>query len=164
MADVIIIMGSRSDLDKIAPCGEILDRLGITWKATVSSAHRSPERTAEIVAAEEAAGAKIFVCAAGMAAHLAGAVAARTVLPVVGVPIASQTLNGLDALLSTAQMPPGVPVACMSLDKAGAKNAAWLAAEILALADGALREKLLAERRKAREEVERAALEVERGV
>lgn len=153
-------MGSSSDADKIAPCAEILRELGVEYRITVSSAHRSPERTQRLVAELEAEGAQVFVCAAGMAAHLAGAVAARTVRPVIGVPLSGSALAGLDALLSTVQMPAGFPVAAMALDKAGAKNAAWLAAQILALSDPELGEKIIAARLKGAEEIEAAATEL----
>ena len=138
MASVVILMGSISDEEKVAPCAEILGRLGIDFYLTVTSAHRTPERTARIVAEQEKAGAKVFICAAGMAAHLAGAVAAKTVRPVIGIPISGTAFGGMDALLSTVQMPPGFPVATVACDKAGARNAAWMAAQILALSDEAL--------------------------
>lgn len=129
---------------------------------TVSSAHRTPERTEALVAQEEAAGARVFICAAGMAAHLAGSVAARTLRPVIGIPVTGSALGGMDALLSTVQMPPGFPVATMALDKAGARNAAWLAAQILALEDAALADRLAAARRKMREAVISAGEEMRR--
>ncbi|MCR5813596.1 MAG: 5-(carboxyamino)imidazole ribonucleotide mutase [Desulfovibrio sp.] len=160
MADVAILMGSASDEEKVAPCMEILQRLGISFSVTVSSAHRTAERTAAIVREQEAAGCKVFLCAAGMAAHLAGAVAARTTKPVLGIPISGQALAGLDALLSTVQMPPGFPVATLALDKAGARNAAWLAAEILALHDDALSEKICQARRAMQDDVEEQAKKI----
>lgn len=165
MADVVIIMGSASDREKVFPCREILKGLDISCGMFISSAHRTPERTAEIVARAEKDGAKVFICAAGMAAHLAGAVAARTILPVIGVPLAASALNGLDALFSTVQMPPGYPVATMSLDSAGARNAAWLAAQILALADDGLAARLAAARARMADDVKAAsaALEQETG-
>lgn len=135
----------------------MLAEFGISWEATVSSAHRSAERTRRIVKEAEEKGTKVFICAAGMAAHLAGAVAAQTLLPVIGVPVSSGNLAGMDALFSTVQMPGGFPVATMSLDKAGAKNAAWLAAEILALGDDILRQKMIEAREKMKKEVEDAA-------
>jgi phosphoribosylaminoimidazole carboxylase PurE protein len=110
----------------------------------VSSAHRTPERTRDLVAAAEASGVGVFICAAGMAAHLAGVVAAETTRPVIGVPVDASPMGGLDALLSTVQMPPGVPVATMAVGKAGARNAAILACQILALADPALAARLAA--------------------
>lgn len=162
MAHVVIIMGSQSDEPTIAPCAETLRELGVPFVMTVSSAHRTPERTEALVAEEEAAGARVFICAAGMAAHLAGAVAARTLRPVIGIPVSGSSLGGMDALLSTVQMPPGFPVATVALDKAGARNAAWLAAQILALEDTALAERLAGARRKMREAVARAGDELRR--
>ncbi len=162
MAHVVIIMGSQSDEPTIAPCAEILRELGVPFVMTVSSAHRTPERTEALVAQEEAAGARVFICAAGMAAHLAGSVAARTLRPVIGIPVTGSALGGMDALLSPVQMPPGFPVATMALDKAGARNAAWLAAQILALEDAALADRLAAARRKMREAVISAGEEMRR--
>lgn len=106
MATVVILMGSKSDEEKVVPCAEILKKLGVDYFLTVSSAHRTPERTEQIIREQEACGAKIFICAAGMAAHLAGAVAARTTCPVIGIPISGTAFGGMDALLSTVQMPP----------------------------------------------------------
>lgn len=130
MAHVVILMGSKSDEEKVSPCVDVLKSLGIDYVFTVSSAHRTPERTEVLVRDEEAKGARVFICAAGMAAHLAGAVAARTSRPVIGIPVSGGSLAGMDALFSTVQMPPGFPVATVALDKAGARNAAWLAAQI----------------------------------
>ncbi len=152
MAHVVILMGSKSDEEKVSPCVDVLKSLGIEYVFTVSSAHRTPERTEALVRDEEARGAGVFICAAGMAAHLAGAVAARTSRPVIGIPV--------DALFSTVQMPPGFPVATVALDKAGARNAAWLAAQILAVADPVLREKIEAARAKMRADVEKAGEEI----
>ncbi|MBQ3059377.1 MAG: 5-(carboxyamino)imidazole ribonucleotide mutase [Desulfovibrio sp.] len=160
MADVVIMMGSKSDEEKVFPCVEVLKSLGISYIFTVSSAHRTPERTEAIVREEESCGAKVFICAAGMAAHLAGAVAARTSRPVIGIPVSGSSLGGMDALLATVQMPPGFPVATVALDKAGARNAAWLAAQILALADRDLYARLEAARAKMRTDVEKAGAEI----
>jgi 5-(carboxyamino)imidazole ribonucleotide mutase len=121
-------------------CTRRLEDLGIDYELGVRSAHRNPEDVAEYVASAPERGIKVFICAAGMAAHLAGAVAARTNLPVIGIPIAAGTLGGFDALLATAQMPSGVPVATVAVN--GAANAAVLAAQILALSDAELAEKL----------------------
>lgn len=162
MAHVVIIMGSQSDEPVVAPCAEVLRDLGVPFVMTVSSAHRTPERTEALVAQEEADGARVFICAAGMAAHLAGAVAARTLRPVIGIPVTGSALGGMDALLSTVQMPPGFPVATVALDKAGARNAAWLAAQILALEDAALAAGLAAARGKLREAVISAGDEMRR--
>ena len=123
-AKVAVFIGSASDEATVAPCADILKKLGIPFRFTVTSAHRTPERTAELVDSLEAAGCEVFICAAGMAAHLAGAVAARTMKPVIGIPVAASPLGGMDALLATVQMPPGFPVATVALDKAGARNAA----------------------------------------
>ena len=142
MASVVILMGSNSDEEKVAPCAEILGRLGIDFYLTVTSAHRTPDHAAEYAKNAESRGLKVLIAGAGMAAHLAGALAAQTTLPVIGVPLNASSLGGLDALLSTAQMPPGVPVATMGIGAPGAKNAAVLAARILALADDKLRERL----------------------
>ena len=139
-AKVAVFIGSASDEATVAPCADILKKLGIPFRFTVTSAHRTPERTAELVDSLEAAGCEVFICAAGMAAHLAGAVAARTMKPVIGIPVAASPLGGMDALLATVQMPSGIPVATVALG--GAKNAAVLAAEILAVSDDALAAKL----------------------
>lgn len=162
MPEVLLIMGSASDAEKTLPCVEVLKSLGVDCAATVSSAHRTPERTERLVREAEASGVRVFICAAGMAAHLAGAVAARTVCPVIGIPISSGALAGMDALYSTVQMPPGFPVATVALDRAGAKNAAWLAAQILALNDRDLRARLEKAREKMREDVEESAIQVEK--
>lgn len=157
MAKVLIIAGSASDLEKLESCGIVLDELGISWALTISSAHRTPERTIRIIREAEADGTQIFICAAGMAAHLAGMVAAHTLKPVLGIPLSGSSLAGLDALLSTVQMPSGFPVATLALDKAGAANAAWLAARILALTDAELANNLFQAKRKMEEKVEEAA-------
>lgn len=162
MAEVVIIMGSRSDEERVAPCAEVLASLGIKFSLAVSSAHRTPQRTEELIAQAEANGARVFICAAGMAAHLAGAVAARTICPVIGIPISQGPLAGMDALFSTVQMPPGFPVATVALDKAGARNAAWLAAQILALTDIELAGKIRAARASMREDVAKASDELQK--
>lgn len=161
MTKVAVFMGSASDEDLMKPCAEVLAKLGIPYTFTVTSAHRTPERTERLVAELEAQGCQVFICAAGMAAHLAGAVAARTTKPVLGVPLAASPLSGMDALLATVQMPPGFPVGTLALDKAGAKNAAWLAAQILALSDPALGQRLKDERAGFIGAVEKAAAKVE---
>lgn len=162
MTKVAVFMGSASDENLMKPCAEILDSLGIPYLFTVSSAHRTPERTEALVSRLEAEGCQVFICAAGMAAHLAGAVAARTTRPVLGVPLAASPLGGMDALLATVQMPPGFPVGTLALDKAGARNAAWLAAQILALSDSGLAKRLKDERAGFIASVEKAAAKVER--
>ncbi len=160
MAQVVILMGSASDEDKVAPCTSILKDLGISWHITISSAHRTPERTERLVREMEAQGAQVFICAAGMAAHLAGAVAARTVKPVIGIPIGGQAFGAMDSLLSTVQMPPGFPVATVAADKAGARNSAWLAAQILALNNPELAGRLAASRAKMQLDIEKAGDEM----
>jgi 5-(carboxyamino)imidazole ribonucleotide mutase len=135
-----ILVGSKSDLPVMEKCNARLDNLGIEYELEVRSAHRTPDAVAEYVASAPERGIKVFICAAGMAAHLAGAVAARTNLPVIGIPIAAGTLGGFDALLATVQMPSGVPVATVAVN--GAANAAVLAAQILALSDPELAQRL----------------------
>ena len=159
MAQVAIFIGSASDEPVIAPCAEVLRKLGVSYRFTVSSAHRTPERTEALVRELEAEGCRVFICAAGMAAHLAGAVAALK--PVIGIPVSGAALGGMDALLSTVQMPPGFPVATVALDKAGARNAAWLAAQILALTDPGLAAALAAEREAFKASVDKAGREIE---
>lgn len=140
--DVVVFIGSESDLEVITDAGRILDDFGVSHRLEVTSAHRSPERTRTLIAEGEKQGAKVFIAVAGKAAHLAGFVAGHTSLPVIGVPVESSGLGGMDALLSTVQMPKGVPVATMGLGKAGAFNAAILAVQILSLGNPALRKKL----------------------
>ena len=135
-----ILVGSESDLPVLEKCTARLTSLGIDFELEVLSAHRNPEGVAGYVASAPGRGIKVFICAAGMAAHLAGAVAARTNLPVIGIPVAAGTLGGFDALLATVQMPSGVPVATVAIN--GAANAAVLAAQILALSDPELAARL----------------------
>ena len=143
---VAILMGSDSDLPVMKAGCEVLKNLGVRYEVRVTSAHRTPEDTRDFILDAEQRGCAVFIAGAGMAAHLAGAVAAHTLKPVIGVPIDSGPLQGFDALLSTVQMPGGVPVATVAIGKAGAKNAGYLAAQMLALADEALHGRLLAER------------------
>ena len=150
-----ILMGSDSDLPIMEEASKILDKFGIGHEVVVSSAHRSPERTRKYVVGASKRGIKILIAGAGAAAHLAGVVAAETTLPVIGVPIGSSALNGLDALLSTTQMPGGVSVAGMAIGKAGAKNAGVLSVQILALNDKTLQKKLLQFKKDQAKEVER---------
>lgn len=157
MPKVVIFMGSISDEEKMRPCSDLLNDLGVDHVFTVSSAHRTPERTAKLVKEYEADGCQVFICAAGLAAHLAGAVAAKTTKPVLGVPLAASPFGGMDAMLATVQMPPGFPVGTVALDKVGAKNAAWLAAQILALQDESLAAKIQEARDGFKESVEKAA-------
>lgn len=161
MPQVGIFIGSISDEETVRPCADVLDKLGVSYKFTVSSAHRTPERTERLVEELEKDGCKVFICAAGMAAHLAGAVAARTIKPVIGIPVTASALGGMDALLATVMMPPGFPVGTVALDKAGARNAAWLAAQILALSDAALAERLRESRAAFVRDVEAAAAKLE---
>lgn len=159
-AKVAVFMGSASDEALVTPCVEVLEKLDIPHFFTITSAHRTPERTAALVADLEANGCEVFICAAGMAAHLAGVTAAATLKPVIGIPLAASPLGGMDALLSTLQMPPGFPVATVALDKAGARNAAWLAARILALSDPSLAERLRQERERMKADVEAAGADL----
>ncbi len=141
---VAILMGSDSDLPVVRHCIETLKEFGVPHEAHVMSAHRSPERTRAFALRAEERGLRVIICAAGGAAHLAGAVSAVTTLPVIGIPVASSPLAGVDALYATVQMPPGIPVATVAIGEGGAKNAAILATQILATSDLALREKLRA--------------------
>lgn len=132
---VSIVMGSKSDYEVVSEAGKILEKFGVKYELIITSAHRSPKRTAEYVAKAEQKGAKLFIAAAGMAAHLAGAIAAHTTKPVLGVPMSGTNLASMDSLFSTVQMPRGIPVATLAIGKAGAVNAAYLAVQILALND-----------------------------
>ena len=133
--DVAILMGSDSDLPVVSEVFKIFDEFGVKYSKSVLSAHRSPHQVIELIKTSESNGCKVFIAAAGMAAHLAGAVAAHSHKPVIGIPIESGGLGGLDALLSTAQMPPGIPVATVAIGKAGAKNSAILAIQMLAISN-----------------------------
>lgn len=154
---VLILMGSDSDAPIMQAAVAVLGELGITCDMTVASAHRSPERVLRLVREAPGRGVKVFIVGAGAAAHLAGVVAAHTTMPVIGVPIDSSALQGLDALLSTVQMPPGVPVATVSIGKPGATNAGVLAAQILAVGDSAVASRLGAYKKRLAEKVEAAA-------
>jgi phosphoribosylamine--glycine ligase len=156
-AQVLILMGSDSDAAIMSAARDALAEFGIASEMTVASAHRSPERVLRLVSEAPGRGVKVFIVGAGAAAHLAGVVAAHTTLPVVGVPIDSSALKGLDALLSTVQMPPGVPVATVAIGKPGATNAGVLAAQMIALADPAIAARLVDYKRKLAEKVEAAA-------
>jgi phosphoribosylaminoimidazole carboxylase PurE protein len=138
-----ILMGSDSDLPKMKKAAEIMRQFGVPFCMTVASAHRTPERVIEIAKRAETEGWKVIIAGAGMAAHLAGFLAAHTVTPIIGVPMDSSTLGGIDSLLSTVQMPGGIPVACMGIGANGAKNAGLFAVEMLACFDGDLRKKLV---------------------
>ena len=143
---VAILMGSDSDLTIVEPAFKILEDFEIPYEVKITSAHRTPLVTTRYVKDAEERGCSVFICAAGMAAHLAGAVAAASLKPIIGIPI-NASLNGLDALLSTVQMPAGIPVATVAIGKAGAKNAAYLAAQILAISETSLLQKLVEERK-----------------
>jgi len=151
---VVVLLGSDSDFEVVQEALEVLKEFGVSFQLEVSSAHRSPERTLRLVRETEAAGAEVYIAVAGKAAHLAGVVAAHTIRPVIGVPVDSAALSGLDALLSTVQMPKGIPVATMGLGKMGGTNAALLAVEILSLGDPGLKDKLLAYRARMAARVE----------
>jgi len=154
---VLILMGSDSDAPIMQAAVDTLRELEVPCEMTVASAHRSPARVTRLVAEAPGRGVKAFIVGAGAAAHLAGVVAAHTTMPVIGVPIDSSALKGLDALLSTVQMPPGVPVATVSIGRPGAINAGVLAAQILAVGDPAIAQRLAAYKRKLAEKVEAAA-------
>ena len=157
---VMVFLGSESDFDAVEDGLALLKDFGVPFGLEVTSAHRSPERTLRLVKSAEAGGVEIFIAVAGKAAHLAGVVASQTVKPVIGVPVESEALAGLDALLSTVQMPKGIPVATMALGRHGGSNAALLVVEILALNDEALRSKLVAYRAKMADKVEAASLKI----
>jgi phosphoribosylaminoimidazole carboxylase PurE protein len=159
---VAIVMGSDSDVPVMAEAGRMLDQFGVAYELRVMSAHRTPDRCRQFAGRAAGRGIRAVICGAGKAAHLAGFVAAHTTLPVIGVPL-DAGLNGLDALLSTAQMPAGVPVACMGIGKAGAVNAGVLAVSILALGDKALGQKLAAYRRKMASDVAKKDRGIGRG-
>lgn len=146
MKQVLIISASESDLSIMNDAGKILEEFGVEYEMTISSAHRSPERTVELVKKFQKNGGKVIIAGAGLAAHLAGAVAAHFPLPVIGVPLKSGALEGVDALLSTMQMPPGVPVATVAIN--GAKNAGILTVQILATSNKNLEEKLMEYKKK----------------
>jgi 5-(carboxyamino)imidazole ribonucleotide mutase len=139
---VSIIIGSKSDYEVMLECSKVLDKFGVLHELVISSAHRSPERTHAYVKEAEEKGARVFIAAAGMAAHLAGAIAALTIKPVIGVPMKGGAMDGMDAMLSTVQMPSGMPVATVAMGKAGATNSAYLAMQVLALEDDDLKIKL----------------------
>ncbi|MEJ5299882.1 MAG: 5-(carboxyamino)imidazole ribonucleotide mutase [Thermodesulforhabdaceae bacterium] len=150
---VAVLMGSDSDMKVMEGALEVLRSFEVPYEVKVLSAHRAPEEVANFAKTADSRGIKVIIAGAGWAAHLAGAIAANTVLPVIGVPIDSSPLHGWDALLSTVQMPPGVPVATVSIGKGGAKNAAFLAVEILALWDERLKNRLVAYRAETREAI-----------
>ena len=146
MAWVAVLMGSETDWPTMQACTEVLDALAIRFEVRVTSAHRTPAATAQYVEDAASRDCRVFICAAGLAAHLAGAVAAHTTRPVIGVPMHGGPLNGADALLSTVMMPGGVPVATVAVGKAGARNAGYLAAQMLAIADADLAARIAIDR------------------
>jgi phosphoribosylaminoimidazole carboxylase PurE protein len=142
MKKISILMGSQSDLETVSEAVNVLKEFKVDFDLKVLSAHRTPKEVAQYVKSAPKQGTKVFIAAAGMSAALAGVVAAHTTLPVIGIPIETKNLKGLDSLLSTVQMPPGIPVACMAIGRAGAKNAALLALEILGVSDSKISVKL----------------------
>jgi len=161
MKFVSIIIGSKSDYSVMKECAETLEKFGVPYELIISSAHRSPERTKNYIKEAEEKGAQVFIAAAGMAAHLAGAVASATTKPVIGVPMASGELRGEDALLSTVMMPSGMPVGTVAIGKAGAVNSAYMAIQILALDDDELKIKLQEDRISKAKKVELDSSSVE---
>ncbi len=147
-----ILMGSDSDLPVMEKAAEVLTQLGVAWEMDISSAHRMPEKTAEYARSARERGLEVLICGAGMAAHLAGVVASHTTLPVIGVPLKSGAMTGVDALYATVQMPPGIPVATVAVD--GGKNAGYLAASILSIKRPELADRLEQFREATRQELE----------
>lgn len=158
-----IVMGSDSDLPVMEEAEEILSQFQVPFEVTLSSAHRSPTRTIRYAKSAEERGLEVIIVGAGAAAHLAGVIASKTILPVIGIPIDSSPLKGIDSLLSTVQMPGGVPVATMAIGRAGAKNAAILAVQILALKSPQLKEALKAYKKRLEKEVEEKAEGIQKG-
>ena len=152
--DILILMGSDSDWEVMSEAATLLERFGVNHDARVSSAHRTPDRTLQIVREAEKRGCKVIIAGAGAAAHLAGVVAGHTLLPVIGIPLNATSLQGIDALLATVQMPAGIPVASMAIGKAGATNAALFALQILASSSPEIARQLADYRRKMAQEVE----------
>ncbi|MBI5188053.1 MAG: 5-(carboxyamino)imidazole ribonucleotide mutase [Nitrospirae bacterium] len=159
---VLIVMGSDSDLSIMKEAGEILKEFDIPFEMTIASAHRTPEHAMRLASEAEKKGIDVIIAGAGMAAHLAGLLASHTTIPVIGVPIDSSSLKGLDSLLSIVQMPPGVPVATMAIGKAGAKNAAILSAQIIGRKNPEVAKKLKDYKKKLAEEVEKKAKALKR--
>ena len=162
MEFISIIIGSKSDYNVMKACADTFETFSVPYEIIISSAHRSPERTKNYIKEAEAKGAQAFIAAAGMAAHLAGALAAATVKPVIGVPMSGSELSGVDALYSTVQMPAGMPVATVAIGKAGAINSAYLAMQILALKNEELSIKLTEDRVAKAKKVEMDSLEIEK--
>lgn len=160
MSEIAVVMGSKSDLPNLKGAFDVFDKFGISYTVRVISAHRTPIEAAEFAETASEKGIKVIICAAGMAAHLGGVIAAHTTLPVIGVPQACEPFNGLDALLATVQMPPGIPVATVTVGKSGGKNSALFAASILALGNQAIAEKLKEFRQEQSDNVRAADAEV----
>lgn len=161
MKFVSVVLGSRSDYEPMKECIETLKKFNITYELLISSTHRSPERTLQYIKEAEAKGVQLYIAAAGMAAHLAGTIAAYSPKPVIAVPMNKGPLNGQDALLSMVMMPAGIPVGTVSIGEAGAVNAAYLAVQILALSDDELKVKLLEDRISKAKKVELDSSEIE---
>jgi len=161
MKFVSIIMGSKSDFEVMKSCSDTFEAFGVSYEMIISSAHRSPERTTKYIQDAEQKGAQCFIAAAGMAAHLAGVLSSKTVKPIIGVPMSASALSGIDALLSTVQMPAGMPVATVAIGKAGAINSAYLAMQILALGNEELSVKLKEDRIAKAKKVEMDSMEIE---
>jgi len=160
MAKISIIMGSQSDLETVQEAINILKEFKASFAVKVLSAHRTPKELAEYIERAPKRQTKVFIAAAGGAAALAGVVASLTTLPVIGIPIETKSLKGLDSLLSTAQMPAGIPVACMAIGKAGARNAALLALEILGLSEPKIQARLVAHKKQMRRKIKNIKLKV----
>lgn len=160
MAKISIIMGSQSDLETVNETINVLKEFKANFEVKVLSAHRTPKEVAQYVEAAPKKGTKVFIAAAGMSAALAGVVAAHTTLPVIGIPIETKNLKGLDSLLSTVQMPPGIPVACMAIGKSGAKNAALFALEILGIGNTKIRAKLVNYKKQMRLKIKKTKIKL----
>ncbi len=160
MAKISIIMGSQSDLETVNETINVLREFKVSFEAKILSAHRTPKEVVKYVEAAPKKGTKIFIAAAGMSAALAGVVASHTTLPVIGIPIETKNLKGLDSLLSTVQMPPGIPVACMAIGKAGGKNAALFALEILGISDARIRGKLVNYKKQMRLKIKQIKIKI----
>ncbi|MBR2364167.1 MAG: 5-(carboxyamino)imidazole ribonucleotide mutase [Lentisphaeria bacterium] len=156
MAEIAVVMGSKSDLPSLKGAFEIFKKFGVEFEARVISAHRTPDEAAIFAKEAEGKGTKVIICAAGMAAHLAGVIAAHTTLPVIGIPMASEPFKAFDALLAMVQMPPGIPVATVTAGSAGGKNSALLAISMLALSDKTLADKLKVFRQEQSDAVRKA--------
>ena len=160
MAKISILMGSKSDLETVNETINVLEEFKVDFEVKVLSAHRTPKEVALYVESAPKSGTKVFIAAAGMSAALAGLVAAHTTLPVIGIPIETKNLKGLDSLLSTVQMPPGIPVACMSIGKAGAKNAALFALAILVINDPKISAQLINYKKKMRLKIKQTKIKL----